>query len=648
MKLFTLMKGIFGKTAHAPEPELEYSADAPPGDVVPEYSGYAGEVEPASEQVQEVFAAPAAEPEPEYASAAVSSAVEGSHAEMVLPLAALVASLPVELQQRVRTNAIAQAVCAFPMDKILPQLSQGLVRVTFGDIRQSAPQAFSGGADRDFVMISLPLNELVSRLSPTMFGQAPRRQVEVPDDITSPFGPRGQGLALGKRASETSLTSRPRGAQSTAPVPPAADPRARGNVVSVPPPTAPASAPPLGHVPLETPFQKPPITPIARPAAGNNGGTTFRAPGGNHGGANGGTTFHTPAGTNGGTNGGGNNGGTTFHTPGRTNGGANGGTAFHTPAPLPQQPAVPKSESATISVELAALGESLPEPLRLEVAHLNLDQATIALPIDQVEPGIRSGKLVFAWKKLRAWMKPAPPAGVSAHDNLAVTVPLAVVAPLFLGHLKAIGNGNKRIVVDEKIPNLFFGFPQPEAAPTLAPVPAPASAPAPAPQPPAPALPVPTPSETNYFVYDDAKEEAQLVSGAMAVHAQRAPTPGTTFASRKSTPNEVVTKASLLEGVYGALVALPDGLLVAGKLDTAANGDTIAALIPQMYSKLSGCTKELRMGELNNLNFTVGNVPWKIFRVNGLFFAAFGSAGERLPTAQLADLAAALDYRKAQ
>ena len=49
------------------------------------------------------------------------------------------------------------------------------------------------------------------------------------------------------------------------------------------------------------------------------------------------------------------------------------------------------------------------------------------------------------------------------------------------------------------------------------------------------------------------------------------------------------------------------------------------------------------MGELNNLNFTVGNVPWKIFRVNAIFFAAFGRAGEPLPTAQLAALAAELD-----
>ncbi len=53
----------------------------------------------------------------------------------------------------------------------------------------------------------------------------------------------------------------------------------------------------------------------------------------------------------------------------------------------------------------------------------------------------------------------------------------------------------------------------------------------------------------------------------------------------------------------------------------------------------------MRMGELNNLSFTVGNTPWTIFRVSAIFFAAFGRVGEPLPTAQLAALASELDHR---
>jgi predicted regulator of Ras-like GTPase activity (Roadblock/LC7/MglB family) len=96
--------------------------------------------------------------------------------------------------------------------------------------------------------------------------------------------------------------------------------------------------------------------------------------------------------------------------------------------------------------------------------------------------------------------------------------------------------------------------------------------------------------------------------------------------------------------VAGALIALPDGLMVASHLAPDLNGDTLAAFLPQIFGKVSQCTKELRMGELNNVNFTVGNVPWKIFRVNAIFFAVFGRMGEPLPTGQLAALAAELNH----
>jgi len=52
------------------------------------------------------------------------------------------------------------------------------------------------------------------------------------------------------------------------------------------------------------------------------------------------------------------------------------------------------------------------------------------------------------------------------------------------------------------------------------------------------------------------------------------------------------------------------------------------------------------MGDMNNLSFTVGNVPWKIFRVNAVYFAAFGRANETLPSVQLAALAVELDRKK--
>jgi hypothetical protein len=135
------------------------------------------------------------------------------------------------------------------------------------------------------------------------------------------------------------------------------------------------------------------------------------------------------------------------------------------------------------------------------------------------------------------------------------------------------------------------------------------------------------------------------------LHAQdesadkRGASPGTKFVGKYATPNEVVSRAAALDGIAGALIALPDGLMVASQLPPDVNGDTLAAFLPQIFGKVSQCTKELRMGELNNLNFTVGIVPWKIFRVNAIFFASFGRPGEPMPTGQLAALAAELDRK---
>ncbi|MEY4388247.1 MAG: hypothetical protein RLY20_3530 [Verrucomicrobiota bacterium] len=318
--------------------------------------------------------------------------------------------------------------------------------------------------------------------------------------------------------------------------------------------------------------------------------------------------------------------------------------------------ATPPSPVSQLIVSFSEVESTLPDSVRLEAAQLNLAEAKLALSNDLVAEGLKRGKVEFTWKQLRSAIVPSVAPGVSAHDGLVVALPLSVIAPLFLLNAKQRGVGQKRVVVDEKIPNLFFGFPQSENSAVVAAPVAPVAPVVAAPAVPElsapreiPVVSAPKPAETNYFVFDDVSDTSLMINPDSRPGAQAAASaPGTNFTRRKATPNEVVTKASLLEGVYGALVALPDGLPVAAKLDPSQNGEAIAALIPQMYSKLSGCTKELRMGELNNLNFTVGNVPWKIFRVNGIFFAAFGTAGEPLPTAHLTELARELDYKKAQ
>ena len=276
-----------------------------------------------------------------------------------------------------------------------------------------------------------------------------------------------------------------------------------------------------------------------------------------------------------------------------------------------------------IMVGLVSLAESWPEAVRTEIVQLKMLDARVALPAEAVERGLRQGRISFSWRILRSWIKPSPPLAASAQDATVLEVPLKIIAPLFLARQKAAAHTRQKVAVDDDIPNLFFGFPQTEA-PSAAPSAAAAK-----------------PVDTNYYVWDDSADKLSTANN----NNNQTPSAGTRFVSKYATPNEIVSRTSSLDGVEGALIALPDGLLVASKLSNNLNADTLAAFLPQIFGKVSQTTKELRMGELNNLNFTVGNVPWKIFRVNAIFFAAFGRAGEALPTAQLAALAAELDHK---
>ncbi len=271
-------------------------------------------------------------------------------------------------------------------------------------------------------------------------------------------------------------------------------------------------------------------------------------------------------------------------------------------------------------VVLTAVAESWPDEVRKEIVEANLVDAKLALPLHLVEQALKQGRITFSWKTLRGWVKPAVPATASAQDNLVLELPLKVVAPLFLARQQEHAKGQHKITVDEDIPNLFFGFPQPESAA---------------------APPTARPSDTNFYVWDDGSEMLRTDE----TEAKRGPGVATKFVAKYATPNEVVSRAAGLDGVVGSLIALPDGLMVANRLPPEMNADTLAAFLPQIFGKVSACTKELRMGDLNPLNFTVGNTPGKIFRVNAIFFAAFGRAGEPLPTAKLAALAAELDHK---
>lgn len=608
-------------------------------------------VPPPIEIVQSPTAA-AVQPVPEPAVPANVDTREGGVAPSVaIPLQSILNILTPELKTKVRSQAVGNLVVNITLDKILPQLGQGVVQIPFGDIRKAVPEVFSHGVDGDRVPVTLPLSEILSRINPALLvRRTAHRQVEVPDDISSPFEGKGQGLSLSVGNAKPVQPAAPRKA---APVPQAP---VRGSISSVstpPPPTAAASKP--------APY---PFTPAKRPQAPAASKPAEAIPFPNFAPIKPVVAQPQPA---------------QQQTP---------APQFATaPVQVPQPVAAQSvsSQQPILSAPLAALSATWPEAIRLEIAQASLSDASVALPVDQIESSLKRGRVAFPWKTVRSWIRPATPPTISPYDAAEIELPLKVVAPLFLSR-KQNGTANK-VAVDETIPNLFFGFPQPEAAAPATPVAPAAVAPAPAsPIPPqpmlrlaqvAPAAPqspmsLPSsalsaaaasaaaaaasaaaasaaasaaafarPADTNFFLWEDASDTKRLHIEALKAKG----TSGTEFVKRYASPNEIVSRAAAIEGVAGVLIALPDGLMVASRLPADVNGDTLAAFLPQIFSKVSQTTKELRMGELNNVGFTVGNVPWKIFRVNAIFFATFGRVGQSLPTAQLAALATELDRK---
>src|SRR6185312_11618551 len=100
---------------------------------------------------------------------------------------------------------------------------------------------------------------------------------------------------------------------------------------------------------------------------------------------------------------------------------------------------------------------------------MNLATAQVVLPMNQVEPALKRGRVVFPWRTLRTWISPKP-SGASPNDGVELDLPLKIIVPLFLERHPPL-RPPLRVSVDRSIPDLFFGFPSPEMeAPVVAPI----------------------------------------------------------------------------------------------------------------------------------------------------------------------------------
>ena len=519
--------------------------------------------------------------------------------EIDLPLAAVVAALPMDLKAKLMTPPPAGQTIRVDVETVVSQLAFGAVKISFGELCQLAPGIFANaGGEHDSRPISLPLHEILSRINPALLSRRPVQKVEVNEDVAGPFGGRGRGVTF-----------------TTHPLKPAAAPLPVADLnqpITFTPPAAPLAMSPatpraitpapsshtevFSFTPRQAapPTPPVPVNPPAKPAGNGHGNSSGLS------------------------NGNGNGNGHAVLPPFKFN------AAPVSPA-APSSAPRPEAAQPPLLVSLDDLAESWPEELRNEIQRSNLANASVPLPANIVEPGLKRGRVTMTWKALRTLTRPS--SAPSPNDGLELELPLKILAPAFLSAQKNPTRMPPKVFVPEEIPNLFFGFPQ-GAAEAVAP-----SAPAPS---------LPKPADTNYYVWGENGEVPLTDEQTL----KRAASPATDFTSRHTHPQDVVARAMTLPGVMGAVVALADGLRVASNVPAEQNADAVAAFLPQIFERVNQSTRELRMGALNNVGFTVGNVPWKIFRVNSIYFAAFGRAGETLPKSQLAALAVELDRKR--
>ncbi|HEX4350548.1 MAG TPA: hypothetical protein VH251_09175, partial [Verrucomicrobiae bacterium] len=136
----------------------------------------------------------------------------GNPDEIELPLASVVAGLPLDLRAKLAAVPANQTI-RLQAELVIGQLAFGAVKISFGELRNLAPGAFvNSGGELDNKLVSLPLQEILPRLNPALLARRGAKKIEVAEEIVGPFAGRGRGF---------SFTTQPLKAPAAPPPPPA-------------------------------------------------------------------------------------------------------------------------------------------------------------------------------------------------------------------------------------------------------------------------------------------------------------------------------------------------------------------------------------------------------------------------------------------
>ncbi len=538
-----------------------------------------------------------------------------------LRLAAILERLPAELKPLVLQMPADTVTVALPVSTILKQLASGSVKVSLATVHRQAPAGVLAPLPPgDKRLIEVPLSEVFRHVSPQgLKRRADQRSSDGSRSDFSLFGNAEQPYQIAPTAPEGDLV--PNSPAAPPPVPLAFPP-----VVSPPrgapaalngepaPPSLPERliAPPPGLL-GQTPTAGGIIAPLRPPSSREASATS------------------------------------TVAVPDLALVRPVAPPVTQHPAPLVGKPAAPpavcpaaESSDACVAVPLASLSGAWPEPIRRELEVLN-GSAHVALPTSQVKAGLARGRVSFTWGQIRGWLQPALPQPSATDDATELTLPLKIVAPVFLVPQKR-AKAPEPSEFETDIPALFNSQrTTPAGADAAEPTPQADESPA-AVEPRAETSP-----EASLAAPAEASTAAEAINPALLAPvpaAEPAPvTIGELFGDPSKvewTPADLVAGLAQRPGVLGAVVALQEGLLVANSLPAELNGETIAAFLPQIFARLNQYAGEMQFGEINDLLVTTHGAPCQIYRVGFVYFAVLGKPGATLPASELRLVANAL------
>jgi hypothetical protein len=290
------------------------------------------------------------------------------------------------------------------------------------------------------------------------------------------------------------------------------------------------------------------------------------------------------------------------------------------------------SHVTVITLALDKVLTSWPELLRGAIERAAADQTVLRIPMSELEPGIRRGRITFAWKQVRPWIVPSLGCQLSEYDAQPIELPLAEIAPIFMARRRDTEK-KAALFTPADIPDLFTSSPlsvkaepfRPEALKPISPVSF-----------------SPSSAQQIFPLFPDCGIRHTFVNRCSPTRSG-GPYRKVRWHHRRNGQNYrvCVPPAGSLWGpaLHGRRTAC------GRKTSSGPSADSLAAFTPQLYQRVAQYTNEIGMGPPLDLEIALQDRLLMIIKINNGYLATVSRPRESLPKAEIKAFAGGLGRR---